>query len=128
MGQSLGSEHELTNRYGVSRAVLREAVRVLESHGVAEMRLGRGGGLRVSAPRADAAVDSFDLVLSYRGATVEDLIEATGVLDAARRPELDAEAQNVALELFAEILARLAASAVTGDSRVPVRPLGRGAC
>src|SRR5690606_24887966 len=45
VGALLGSEADLMERYDVSRAVLREAVRVLEHHQVAQMRRGPGGGL-----------------------------------------------------------------------------------
>ncbi len=36
-GRRIGSEPELTLRYGVSRSIFREAVRMLEQHGIAEM-------------------------------------------------------------------------------------------
>src|SRR5205823_10135158 len=49
-GDVLGSEDEMRERYGVSRQVLREAVRLLEHHGVAKMRRGPGGGLVVTEP------------------------------------------------------------------------------
>ena len=46
-GEVVGSEAELLERYGVSRAVFREAVRLLEHLQVARMRRGPGGGLVV---------------------------------------------------------------------------------
>ena len=48
VGTVLGSEAELTEKYGVSRAVFREAMRIVDHHGVAEMRRGPGGGDRKS--------------------------------------------------------------------------------
>ena len=50
VGTILGTEPELTSRYGVSRNTFREAVRILEHLGAARMREGRGGGLAVTAP------------------------------------------------------------------------------
>src|ERR1700724_1090383 len=52
-GELFGSEVELIARYGVSRAVFREAVRLLEHHGLAEMRRGLHDGLfiRQAAPQ-----------------------------------------------------------------------------
>ena len=41
----LGAEAELRERYGVSRAVLREAVRILEYHGAVTTKRGPGGGV-----------------------------------------------------------------------------------
>ena len=49
-GQRLGAEPELLARYKVSRAVWREAVRILELHGLARTRRGFGGGLVVNEP------------------------------------------------------------------------------
>ena len=49
VGEVLGSESELLEYFGVSRAVFREAVRVVENTGAARMRRGPGGGLIVSA-------------------------------------------------------------------------------
>ncbi|MGE0741732.1 MAG: FadR/GntR family transcriptional regulator [Hyphomonadaceae bacterium] len=55
-GEVLGTEVELLQRYGVSRATFREAVRQVELHGAASMRRGAGGGLIVNAPPRNAAV------------------------------------------------------------------------
>ena len=44
VGEVLGSQAELIERYGVSRAVFREAVRLVENQGVAFMRRGPGAG------------------------------------------------------------------------------------
>jgi DNA-binding FadR family transcriptional regulator len=46
-GQRLGSEAELASRHKVSRAVLREALRMLETHGLVATQRGTGGGLLV---------------------------------------------------------------------------------
>lgn len=56
-GTLLGSEAELMAEHDVSRAVLREAVRLLEHHRVAVMRRGPGGGLFVAEPSVDAVID-----------------------------------------------------------------------
>lgn len=72
-GSVFGAETELLARYGVSRAVLREAVRLLEFHTVARMRRGPGGGLIVTEPRAQAAVETIALYLDYRRPGREDL-------------------------------------------------------
>ncbi|WP_327693427.1 MULTISPECIES: FadR/GntR family transcriptional regulator [unclassified Streptomyces] len=73
IGMVLGSEADLLARYGVSRAVLREAVRLLEYHSVARMRRGPGGGLVVTAPEPQASIDTMALFLEYQGVTADDL-------------------------------------------------------
>ncbi|MGE0386555.1 MAG: FadR/GntR family transcriptional regulator [Gammaproteobacteria bacterium] len=52
-GERLGSEPSLLERHRVSRAVLREAIRGLELHGLVRTRRGVGGGIVVA--RADPA-------------------------------------------------------------------------
>ncbi|MFF3567511.1 FadR/GntR family transcriptional regulator [Nocardia jiangxiensis] len=73
VGTVLGSEADMLARYGVSRAVLREAVRLLEYHSVARMRRGPGGGLIVAEPEPQATVDTMALFLEFQGVTAEDL-------------------------------------------------------
>ncbi|MFC4499409.1 MULTISPECIES: FadR/GntR family transcriptional regulator [Streptomyces] len=72
-GMVLGSETDLLARYGISRAVLREAVRLLEYHSVARMRRGPGGGLVVTEPEPQASIDTMALFLEYQGVTADDL-------------------------------------------------------
>lgn len=74
VGDVLGSESSLQARYAVSRSVLREAIRLLEYHSIAEMRRGPGGGLVVSAPDAEASVETMSLYLDYRHIEVRDLL------------------------------------------------------
>ena len=76
VGEVLGSEAELLERFGVSRAVLREAVRIVEHTGAARMRRGPGGGLVVAAPNRDAVTTSISIWLSYVGVTVGEMFDA----------------------------------------------------
>lgn len=73
VGSVFGTETSLLERYRVSRAALREAVRLLEYHEVAHMRRGPGGGLVVTKPRAQASIDTIALYLQYRKPSREDL-------------------------------------------------------
>ena len=73
VGSVFGTETALLERYRVSRAVLREAVRLLEYHAVAHMRRGPGGGLVVTKPEAQASIDTIALYLQYRKPSREDL-------------------------------------------------------
>ena len=73
VGSVFGTETALLERYQVSRAVFREAVRLLEYHSVAQMRRGPGGGLIVTRPQAQASIDTIALYLQYRKPRREDL-------------------------------------------------------
>jgi DNA-binding FadR family transcriptional regulator len=81
IGESLGSEHVLQQRYEVSRSVLREAVRLVEHHQVARMRRGPNGGLLICEPDAGPATRAVVIYLEYLGTTLGDLLDARLVLE-----------------------------------------------
>src|SRR6184192_4076519 len=81
VGESLGSEQDLREQFGVSRAVLREAVRLVEHHQVARMRRGPNGGLIVCAPDAGPATRAMVIYLEYVGTSVTDLLQARLLLE-----------------------------------------------
>ncbi|OBK28834.1 GntR family transcriptional regulator [Mycobacterium asiaticum] len=93
VGSVFGTETALLERYRVSRAALREAVRLLEYHEVARMRRGPGGGLIVTKPQAQASIDTIALYLQYRNPSREDLrcvrdaIEIDNVVKVVKRRE-----------------------------------------
>jgi DNA-binding FadR family transcriptional regulator len=74
-GDLIGSEPELMERYGVSRAVFREAVRLVEHDQVATMRRGPRGGLFVAPPSAAAVTDVVAVYLAWRGIDISALAE-----------------------------------------------------
>ncbi len=82
-GQFIGAERELIERAGVSRAVFREAVRLLEHHRIAGMRRGPGGGLFASQPGADAVTDIAAIYLARRDASCGELAQVSAALQAA---------------------------------------------
>ncbi|MFZ1162042.1 MAG: FCD domain-containing protein, partial [Mycobacterium sp.] len=81
VGQLLGSEPALQQRYRVSRSVLREAVRLVEHHQVARMRRGPNGGLLVCEPDAAPATHAIIIYLEYLGTTIGDLLDARLLLE-----------------------------------------------
>jgi DNA-binding FadR family transcriptional regulator len=91
VGEVIGSEAELLARYGVSRPVLRQAAHILESHQVARMRRGPGGGLVVVAPDWTSVATGMSLYLEHqrvdpaRVGEARESIELTCVELAAAR-------------------------------------------
>ncbi len=81
VGEVLGSEAELLDRYGVSRAVFREAVRLVEHQQVARMRRGPGGGLVVREPSVESVIDAVVVYLYRLGARLDDVFETRLVLE-----------------------------------------------
>lgn len=86
VGRQLGTELELMERFTVSRAGIREAIRILEYQGVVEMRRGRGGGLRVSAPDGSGIVLSVVRYLTFSRVRPEHLLEARRILELSLIP------------------------------------------
>src|SRR3546814_6465540 len=80
-GEVIGSEPELLERYGVSRAVFREAVRLVEHKEVARMSRGPGGGLVVTVPTVESVMEAVAVYLFYVGAEVSEVFEARLVLE-----------------------------------------------
>jgi DNA-binding FadR family transcriptional regulator len=97
-GSILPPEAEMLAEYGVSRGSLREALRILEVHGVIGMKAGpKGGPVVLEANPADFGKTAM-LYFETNGATFADLCEArlyleplTARLAAERRTNEEAE-------------------------------------
>lgn len=81
-GDSLPAQHLLTEQYQVSRPILREAYRILESQRLIEVRRGAKGGARVRMPSADVAATQVGLILQFGKTTLADIYAARRALEA----------------------------------------------
>jgi DNA-binding FadR family transcriptional regulator len=75
-GDFLPFETELMTHFQVSRPTLREAVRVLESDGLVEVRRGSRTGARVLVPGPEIVARPASLILELSGATLADVMTA----------------------------------------------------
>lgn len=75
-GDYLPFESELMEHFGVSRPTLREAVRVLESERLVEIRRGSRTGARVRVPGPEIVARPAALLLELSGATLSDVMAA----------------------------------------------------
>ena len=96
VGDRLPSERELGEQFGVSRTVVREAVRALAAKGVIEVR--SGSGLRVAAVAAAAVSESMSLYIRGAAVDFEKVHEVRTLIEihiagmaAARATELDVQ-------------------------------------
>lgn len=74
VGDKLLAERELSALLGVSRPVLREALRALSMIGAVEIR--HGVGTFVTTPDVSALGDFFSLVLARQGDQLDDILES----------------------------------------------------
>ncbi len=80
--ERFGAEAELLTRFGVSRAVWREAIRLLEMHGIARPQRGRGGGLMIGRPNPAYTIDSAKRYLRRAQLRSVDYLSVRGALEA----------------------------------------------
>lgn len=109
VGSIVGSEAELLERYGVSRAVFREAVRLLEHLQVARMRRGPGGGLLVLAPTVDSVIDAAAVYLFYVKAEIDEVFEARLALESTATELASARLEEGDIAELRALIAREAA-------------------
>lgn len=94
-GSRLPPEAAMLARFGVGRASLREALRILETHGLVRIKPGPQGGPVVTEMTASDYGQTTTLYLHRIGATFRELVEARLVVEP--------------------VMARLAAERVTDD-------------
>jgi DNA-binding FadR family transcriptional regulator len=107
VGDQLPSEAQMAKIYAVGRVSVREALRILEVHGVVEIRNGRGNGPRLERLKARSVATTLRLYLQIRGATYADLLDTRLALDptiAARAAERATSTERQQLVEKAEVL------------------------
>jgi DNA-binding FadR family transcriptional regulator len=82
-GAVFADQQNLLRRYGFSRAILREAVRLLEDRGVARMRRGPGGGLVILPISAAVIVSTVTEYFAGRQVTADQLRQGRAALEIA---------------------------------------------
>lgn len=74
-GQKMATEHKLVETFGVSRVIVREAIRDLERQGMIEIKRGPKGGAFVMPMNHDAVSRVMKDVLKLGNANVGDIME-----------------------------------------------------
>ena len=83
IGRVLGSEPDLIDRFGVSRSVFREAIRLLEQHNAVRTRRGPGGGIVVAEPDVAGVMRAVEIALEFERVTAADIFEVRAAIDMA---------------------------------------------
>jgi GntR family transcriptional repressor for pyruvate dehydrogenase complex len=108
-GDVLGTENEIATRYGVSRIVARDALRTLQALGIAEIKMGKGGGARVARGNPRLFAEALAVQLDLTG------VSAAEIMDAQRAIECLA-AELAAENAIDEDIARLRQSVADADA------------
>jgi len=111
-GDRLPPERELAERFGVSRATVREALRVLETLGIVGIRRGPDNGSVLLQEPGNAFATILDLLVALRHVPIADVVEFRVMLEtgAARRlAEAPPDAPVEALAALSALLADMAA-------------------
>lgn len=85
-GDGLPSERELTERLGVSRVTVRDALRTLEATGLVEIRVGARGGAFVTAPEPEYVGEGLANMLLLSSRSPEDVTEARMIFELGAIP------------------------------------------
>jgi DNA-binding FadR family transcriptional regulator len=85
-GEKLGAEPDLLAQYGVSRAVFREAIRILELHGFVRTRRGHAGGLLVWTPDPSYAIGAATEFLRASGMNREHFTTIRQIISSKAAP------------------------------------------
>lgn len=80
-GARLPREKEMLEMMGVGRMTLREALRLLETQGVIDIRSGAQGGPVVRRPQAEDLAGNLTLVLQFHHASLADVMLARQALE-----------------------------------------------
>jgi DNA-binding FadR family transcriptional regulator len=108
-GHLFGLQADIQRRFGIGRWAVREAVRILEMRGSAEMRRGRGGGLMIARPTLENMLKPCALYLLSQQTTHAHLDHAARVL-AEIAGEAIAQRYRIHEELALELSVALAES------------------
>ncbi|MGW6356336.1 FadR/GntR family transcriptional regulator [Streptomyces sp. NPDC055092] len=108
-GSALPPERELVVQTEMSRATIREALRILEVQGLVKVKIGRGGGAFVQRPGKDSVANTVSLLIRGRQIRLSSLLQTREAIEpycarlaAENRTDDDLAALDAANEAIAD--------------------------
>jgi GntR family transcriptional regulator, transcriptional repressor for pyruvate dehydrogenase complex len=114
-GDQLPPERDLTKQLGVSRVSVRDALRMLEAHGLIEVRVGARGGAFVTAPAPKLVGEGLTNMLMLASLSPVEVTEARTVFELAMLDLAVERATEEDVAELEEICDRADASVATGS-------------
>ena len=114
-GDRLPPERDLCERFGVSRVTVREALRMLESAGLVEIRVGARGGAFVTAPSSNRVGEGLADLLTLSVISAADVTEVRLILEVGIVPLVCERATEDDLAKLEKICERSEAALRDGD-------------
>jgi GntR family transcriptional repressor for pyruvate dehydrogenase complex len=102
-GDQLPAERDLTKQLGVSRVSVRDALRMLEAHGLIEVKVGARGGAFVTTPEPSLVSEGFADMLRMSEVSPADVTEMRLVFELAMLPLAVERATGTDLEELSAI-------------------------
>lgn len=106
-GANLGNEIDLQRRFGVSRAVLREALRPLELHDIIRVKTGAHGGIIIHGFDPDYTTTLATTYLAFARLPLSDIWETQNALKVVAVEGFVAQADAATLRALERALERL---------------------
>jgi GntR family transcriptional repressor for pyruvate dehydrogenase complex len=114
-GDQLPPERDLTKQLGVSRVSVRDALRMLEAHGLIEVRVGARGGAFVTAPAPKLVGEGFSDMLMLADLDPVQITEARMVFELGLLDLACARADEADVAALDEICDRADAALAAGE-------------
>lgn len=114
-GDRLPPERDLCERFGVSRVTVREALRMLESSGLVQIRVGARGGAFVTAPSSDRVGAGLTDMLTLSALSAADVTEVRMILEVGIMPLVCERATDQDIADLEEICQRSEAALQSGE-------------
>jgi GntR family transcriptional regulator, transcriptional repressor for pyruvate dehydrogenase complex len=103
-GDMLGTEADLSQRFGVSRVAARDALKRLEAMGVVEIRAGAGGGARIASGNTQLFADVLAVQLKLINANTSEILDAQRAIEMMAVQLAAVHASNEDLQSISKLL------------------------
>lgn len=120
VGADLPTERDLGERAGLSRATVREALRILEGEGLIATRIGRNGGSVVARPTSAKIERSVGIFIRGQRIRFEAVLETRAAIEPASARYAALHRTDEDLEALERMHAQLEQASAAGDTEAYV--------